>query len=423
MLFKKNPHQTHFDIFSHLFPEVAEIYSNLSDEPSSESKYASLRRSFSLTKKLSISPYDPQSPQLLMKCIEALTKEIFPSLSGSQQESFLKTLFCNFPDLSSLELTNIQLKEIDLSNILSNSNSLKELILKEWKHITGAMLLSFLSDFSQSKLCITPESLSSQDWKDILAFSWQEKRNLVLLFPNESCPTTKENRFILIGKALEVPYFSLAQALLELNAEICKGCPPLHFAAMQNNEALTEYLLEHNADFSSYQRNNPIHVAALYGSIKVLKVFQKKIPDIFYGVLKAPNSKGELPLHKSAQNPIPEQKINSKKDVVAFLLNHTETLENRQDQEGELNLNIKDYEGYTPLHYAVKSGDLETLQFLEECGGNLEVLGKDKKSLLHLAVLAHDLTITHFLIEKKCNPNHQDSFGQTPLIMPFRWVT
>ena len=83
-----------------------------------------------------------------------------------------------------------------------------------------------------------------------------------------------------------------------------------------------------------------------------------------------------------------------------------------QDKE---DLNIRDEDGNTPLHWASETGNLEVVKCLIENKANLEAKGRAGYTPLHLATINGHPEIAKVLIEKGVDLNAKGLFDNTPL--------
>ena len=75
---------------------------------------------------------------------------------------------------------------------------------------------------------------------------------------------------------------------------------------------------------------------------------------------------------------------------------------------------IYEYEG-SPLHVAVKEGDIELVKHFLEKGADPNIQGAFGETPLHIAVDRGYESIVKLLLEKGANPNIQSNEGNTPL--------
>ena len=80
------------------------------------------------------------------------------------------------------------------------------------------------------------------------------------------------------------------------------------------------------------------------------------------------------------------------------------------------NLNAQGKKGASPLHLAVKYGDVGLIEYLISHGSNLEIRDKKGFTPLHLACKYGDMSIIQCLLEKGASPQNKDKRkGFTPL--------
>ncbi len=75
---------------------------------------------------------------------------------------------------------------------------------------------------------------------------------------------------------------------------------------------------------------------------------------------------------------------------------------------------VYEYEG-SPLHVAVKEGDIELVKHFIEKGANVNIQGAFGETPLHIAVDRGYDVIVKLLLEKGADPNIQSNEGNTPL--------
>ena len=131
------------------------------------------------------------------------------------------------------------------------------------------------------------------------------------------------------------------------------GATPLHYAAAYGNSKVVEVLLEHGADPNIRDKNGitPLHFAAVSDYPKIVEVLHKK------GL----SDYDDTPLQAAEFN-YPE--------VVKLLLEHG------------ANPNIQDADGWTPLHFAVKSCHVDVVRVLLDHGADLTIRNNEGRTPL-----------------------------------------
>lgn len=81
-----------------------------------------------------------------------------------------------------------------------------------------------------------------------------------------------------------------------------------------------------------------------------------------------------------------------------------------------LNLNIADFQGLTPLMHSIKSfNDHRLTGKMLELGANPHVADKEGNTALHYATMQNNTEIVRALINKGVNKNCTNNAGKTPL--------
>ena len=83
--------------------------------------------------------------------------------------------------------------------------------------------------------------------------------------------------------------------------------------------------------------------------------------------------------------------------------------------KGGADVNVKDNEGCTPLHWAAKSGDSESCRLLIDAGADVNDPDKSGLTPLHVAGVNRRHEICKLLIDAGADVNTTDNFGLTPL--------
>lgn len=174
------------------------------------------------------------------------------------------------------------------------------------------------------------------------------------------------------------------------------GWTALHLAATVNNYEAVELLLLHGANIiTPGWLGTPLHIAAEYGSINVIRALLDK-----GATIDAYNEWHCTPLHIAARA--------GSIDVLAYLL-HEGANPNAQNQTLQ-----------TPLHGASKYGGIEEVKALLDNGAAIDAYDKWKETPLHKAARAGNIDVLAHLLHKGANPNVHGDYFQTPLHLASR---
>lgn len=201
-------------------------------------------------------------------------------------------------------------------------------------------------------------------------------------------------------------------------ADMC-GFSALHYAVINGQEKIAEYLIENGADISQREEsggNTPLHLAVKYKQRKIVEFLLSKGADI-----NAPNNGFDLnpPLYYAIAN--------EDKEMAEFLISkganvNIETgslLKNlpyqmaRAGQSEILEFLISKGAKVSDIYIAAAAGDLAAVEkFLSE--GNIKP-NMDRLSPLHFAVLHNKKNVVEFLLEKGYDINACSTLEKTPL--------
>ncbi|KAG7470029.1 hypothetical protein MATL_G00135180 [Megalops atlanticus] len=177
---------------------------------------------------------------------------------------------------------------------------------------------------------------------------------------------------------------------------------PLHLATRHRSPKCLSLLLKHMApgevDTQDKNKQTALHWSAFYNHPEHVKLLIKHDSNI--GI---PDSEGKIPLHWAAHNKDP-----SAIHTVRCILDAAPT---------ESLLNWQDYEGRTPLHFAVADGNEAVVEVLTSYEG-CSVTAYDNlfRTPLHWAALLGHARIVHLLLERNTSGTiPSDSQGATPL--------
>ncbi|XP_035382348.1 inversin [Electrophorus electricus] len=176
----------------------------------------------------------------------------------------------------------------------------------------------------------------------------------------------------------------------------------LHLATRHASAKPLSLLLKHMApgevDTQDRNKQTALHWSAFYNHPEHVKLLIKHDSNI--GI---PDSEGKIPLHWAAHNTHPNAT-----HTVRCILEAAPT---------ESLLNWQDYEGRTPLHFAVADGNEAVVEVLASYAGcNVTAYDNLFRTPLHWAALLGHARIAHLLLERnKSGTIPSDSQGATPL--------
>ena len=81
-----------------------------------------------------------------------------------------------------------------------------------------------------------------------------------------------------------------------------------------------------------------------------------------------------------------------------------------------VNINVQDEQGATPLMYAIYGGHFDTTQYLIKAGAKLDLADNNGRTALLYAIFRKRDKIASLLIKSKADVNVVDNEGQTPLM-------
>lgn len=171
----------------------------------------------------------------------------------------------------------------------------------------------------------------------------------------------------------------------------------LHLAVESGVAKVVELCLNEGAvpnTVKSSDGSTPIHLASSYGYMDILDILMQAVAFI---VDPPPDQDGMLPIHKAAQS--------NHVEVISYLL--------RQDVD---QINTTDYEGRTSIMLAAQFNCYDTVKVLLEYEANVDVRDSENKTVLHYAIGSSDI-VREILKDVKATSliRAKDRLGNTPL--------
>ena len=189
---------------------------------------------------------------------------------------------------------------------------------------------------------------------------------------------------IIIKQGRDQPtiYIVLAKYLIvthgeDVNAECGRHRSPLHAASHQGHADVARLLLDHGANVNSRKgfRRIPLRIAYDRRHIEAMRVLLEHGADVD---MQMDNIFGTLLHDASYHGPA---------EIVHLLLQHN------------ANVNVKGYNGYTPLHLASLFGHTEVVRLLLEYGADVHVKDKYKDTPLDKTIGQEYHDIVQLLLE------------------------
>ncbi|XP_034029908.1 B-cell lymphoma 3 protein homolog [Thalassophryne amazonica] len=178
------------------------------------------------------------------------------------------------------------------------------------------------------------------------------------------------------------------------------GDTALHIAVVKGELAVIHTLVsllvwaQRGVDIYNNLRQTPLHLAVITQQAAMVQALLKAGADP-----AALDRNGQTALHLCCEYNQP--------DCMSVVLSH---------HTSSTCLDIRNYEGLSPLHLAVQRGHKDLTRMLLDAGADINVMDiKSGQSPLMHAVEASNVDMVHFLIESCCDVNGQSYSGNTAL--------
>ncbi|XP_018512602.1 protein ACCELERATED CELL DEATH 6 isoform X2 [Brassica rapa] len=150
------------------------------------------------------------------------------------------------------------------------------------------------------------------------------------------------------------------------------------------------------------QGDSVLHLATSWGNVELVKSFVSKCPSL----LLKPNSKDQLPLHVAAH----AGQLSVVEALVATVTFVSATLSDEQDKKRLKLYVVKDKDGNTPLHLALKGGHVSTAVCLVKANQGASFLAdNDGISPLYMAVRVGNVLLVKEML--KDTPDNSQDLG------------
>ena len=203
----------------------------------------------------------------------------------------------------------------------------------------------------------------------------------------------------------------------------------LHCAAEVNHTDIVQMLIDAGADIDTEDTEGrvPLHMASLEGSLDVVKVLVR----VGAGVCVTDSTQQTclmLAAHKYGGHPetvrylvgLPEVELNQRdsenKTALHWAANkhHTDVVQVLIDAGADID--TKDNEGHSPLHYACNDGELDIAKILVEAGAGVHATDDNGDTCLILAAYyGHTETVSYLVSLPEVDVNHRGGDCDTAL--------
>ncbi|KAM9513138.1 B-cell lymphoma 3 protein homolog isoform 2-T2 [Salvelinus alpinus] len=178
------------------------------------------------------------------------------------------------------------------------------------------------------------------------------------------------------------------------------GDTALHIAVVQGQDAQIQRmilllgLVHTDLDIYNNLRQTPLHLAVITHQAQLVEALLRAGADP-----RALDRNGQTTVHLCCEH--------GQQACLSVVLSHPSIL---------TCLEVRNYEGLTPLHLAVQGGHKELVRMLLDAGADINAMDiKSGHSPLIHAVENNNMDMVHFLIENDCNVNGQSYSGNTAL--------
>ncbi|XP_055768718.1 B-cell lymphoma 3 protein homolog isoform X2 [Salvelinus fontinalis] len=222
-------------------------------------------------------------------------------------------------------------------------------------------------------------------------YSWPSRSPLVVNVPVSHLPSSL------------YPTGHTEHLLADVAQATCQdddGDTAIHIAVVQGQDAQIQRmilllgLVHTDLDIYNNLRQTPLHLAVITHQAQLVGALLRAGADP-----RALDRNGQTTVHLCCEH--------GQQACLSVVLSHPSIL---------TCLEVRNYEGLTPLHLAVQGGHKELVRMLLDAGADINAVDiKSGHSPLIHAVENHNMDMVHFLIENDCNVNGQSYSGNTAL--------
>lgn len=247
---------------------------------------------------------------------------------------------------------------------------IRNLLVEHMRGVGGRLQL--LDDLETGKICIDSEELGNYKLSEINALLLQAS---------------------FLGRGDLIPLLHKCGADLN-HSEQELGLTALHLCAYSNSMTGVKYLITNGANINSRKAHTPFHYAAFGDSVDVAQHFKQQ------GFSEESPLGDESVLHSAARS--------NALNVLNLLAKDNPAL------------NVKDKNGYAPIHHVADRGDSTCLEVLLASGCQVDLASKKGDTALHLAAEAGCVENVELLLKNGASAGMKNSRGHTPLHLAAR---
>ncbi|EAY09467.1 hypothetical protein TVAG_126280 [Trichomonas vaginalis G3] len=225
-------------------------------------------------------------------------------------------------------------------------------------------------------------------------------------------------KFLITKFQSEITPKCLRYSFLSGNPDIMNECLKVH---KPDNECMEYAIISHNIDFVTFLMNEynikiDLKLCSQYNNLQSFLVYLDQTNDINTCFVYSPNFHLSSLLEYFISN---GADINAKDGDESTPLHYAASDNNKKTAEilisNGADINAEDADGCTPLHYAASNNSKETAEILISNGADINAENKYRWTPLHLAATNNRKEIAEILISNGADINAENKDGWTPL--------
>jgi len=197
------------------------------------------------------------------------------------------------------------------------------------------------------------------------------------------------------------------------------GWAPIHFAAFYGHIEVMKWLKDHGVDINTrvawhFDGQLPMHKAAASGQLEAMKWLKQQGADVNaqgaqgWTVFQSAEKGGQTEVMKWLEQQGVNKTPDSSTEAMATAARTGQVEVMKWLKEKGIDINTR-LHGYLPIHHAAIMGQLEAMKWLKEQGASLTDKAGNSDSLIHLAVDNGHLEVLKWLKEQGADLNEEGS--------------